>query len=128
MPGRLHQLRSKLLIMNTLYFYTDSKSCESSLKVPDCRYFKKILSENTWPYTLIDVAGDQSAISDLRLIVGNLLSLPQFIVRDDSNNLIGYFDSMTIKSKCSGNILDEAVFISQATPLLEEKLKEFQVI
>ena len=128
MLGRLHQLRSKLLIMNTLYFYTDSKSCESSLKVPDCRYFKKILSENTWPYTLIDVAGDQSAISDLRLIVGNLLSLPQFIVRDDSNNLIGYFDSMTIKSKCSGNILDEAVFISQATPLLEEKLKEFQVI
>ena len=128
MPAHLHRLQSKLLIMNTLYFYTDSKSCESSPKVPDCRYFKKILSENPWPYTLIDVAGNQKIISDLRLIVGNLISFPQFIIRDESDNLVTHFNSVLIKSKCSGNILEEAVFISQAAPLLEEKLKEFQVI
>ena len=114
--------------MNTLYFYTNSVECEQSLNFSDCRDYKKILSDNNWSFNNIDLYQNASEVLALSQIIGNVVSTPQFIIRDSSNALVTYFSSMDLKLELNMGPDSGEVYLTAAKSLLEEKLIKYQVI
>jgi len=114
--------------MNTLYFYTNSVECEQSLDFSDCRDYKKMLADNNWPFNNIDIYRNAIEIASLSQIIGNVISTPQFIIRDSSNALVTYFSSMDLKLELNMGPEAGEVYFTAAKSLLEEKLIKYQVI
>ena len=114
--------------MNTLYFYTNSVECEQASNFSDCRDYKKILTDNNWPFINIDIFRNNIEQTALKQVIGNALSTPQFIIRDSSNALVTYFSSLDLKRELNMGPDSGEVYLTAAKSLLEEKLIKYQVI
>lgn len=119
--------------MNTLYFYTDSIRCEHSSLAFGCTEFKQLLNDNLWPYTLIDLYKNTVGIQELRLIIGNTVNLPQFIIKNNFNSIITHFSSLDIIQQTqirfeNFNYSKNNVNLNYIQLILEEALRNYQVI
>jgi glutaredoxin len=115
--------------MNTLYFYTDSIVCEQSTIMLGCKEFKQILTDNDWPYILVDLNNNPEAKKYLNIIIGRVVSLPQFIIKNNTDGIVAHFSSMDIIREFALDPLNcnnlDLTYIQLA---LESKLIKYQVI